>query len=176
MNAAKKFYLVTGKGGRRKAEKSSKLYTLVVYLVGGPAEEDIESRIISRTTQIRGDQTLKQLHRAIFRAFNRFEEHLYEFDIGEEGPEATPKIYSLPMDFAFPGLDDRELAGDVAKTTMDSLGLKVDQRFSYTFDMGDNWEHLIVVTAIGETPADGKYPKVVERVGRSPPQYPESDE
>jgi hypothetical protein len=128
-----KTYLVRGKGGKRKTEKSSKLYTLVVYLVGGPAE-DIEDPIISRTIQIRGDQTLKHLHRAIFKAFNRSDEHLYEFDLGEDGPDSASKIYSIPMDSVFPGLDDRELAGDVSTTTMDSLGLELDRRFSYTFD------------------------------------------
>jgi len=90
-----KTYLVRGKREKRKTEKSSKLYTLVVYLVGGPAE-DIEDPIISRAIQIRGDQTLKHLHRAIFKAFNRSDEHLYEFDLGEEGPDGASKIYSIP--------------------------------------------------------------------------------
>ncbi|HWQ20244.1 MAG TPA: plasmid pRiA4b ORF-3 family protein [Methanotrichaceae archaeon] len=171
----KKTYLVRGKGGMRKTEKSSKLYTLVVYVVGGPVGGEFAGQTISRTIQIRGDQTLKHLHRAIFKAFNRSEEHLYEFDLGEEGPDGTPKIYSMPMNSIFPGLDDRELAGDVAKTTIDSLGLEVDREFSYTFDMGDNWEHLIVVTGIEEPAIDGRYPKVVARSGRSPPQYPDEE-
>ena len=41
---------------------------------------------------------------------------------------------------------------------------------------GDNWEHQIRVTAIEETSGKGRYPKVVERVGKSPPQYPDEDE
>jgi len=32
-----------------------------------------------RRITIRGDQTLKDLHHAIFRAFDRYDEHLYAF-------------------------------------------------------------------------------------------------
>jgi hypothetical protein len=45
-----------------------------------------KNRVVSRTIQIRGDQTLAELHRAIFDAFDREEEHMYEFQIGGEGP------------------------------------------------------------------------------------------
>ena len=166
--------ITMGKGGRKKAEKSSKLYTLAVYIIGGPVSDEFEGQTISRTIEIRGDQTLKQLHKAIFKAFNRSDEHLYEFNLGV-GPDDRSKIYSIPMESPIPELNE-ELAGDVAKTSIDSLGLQVGQAFGYLFDFGDCWMHQINVTATGEVPDDGKYPKVTERVGKSPPQYPDEDE
>lgn len=61
-------------------------------------------------------------------------------------------------------------------TTLDSLGLKEGQHFGYTFDMGDNWEHELDVSTIEAVPAKGKYPKIITKVGASPPQYPDLEE
>jgi hypothetical protein len=40
---------------------------------------------INRVIEIRGDQTLEDLHHAIFKAYDRFEEHKYQFQLGR-GP------------------------------------------------------------------------------------------
>ena len=50
-----------------------RLYTLVVYLIGGPVSGGFDGRTISRTIQIRGDRTLEALHKSVFKAFNRFD-------------------------------------------------------------------------------------------------------
>jgi hypothetical protein len=147
----------------------SKLYTLVVYLTGGPISGEYEDKTISRTIQIRGDQTLEDLHRAIFEAFNRFDEHLYEFNLGV-GPDDRSAIYSLPIDFDFPEIDG-ETNIDVRITTIDSLDLEVDRAFGYRFDFGDEWLHQIDVEAIEDNSGKGKYPKITKKVGKSPPQY-----
>jgi hypothetical protein len=61
-----------------------RLYTLDVFVIGGPVTEKFLKRNpeISRTIQIRGDQTLEELHHAIFEAFDRFDEHMYQFQFG----------------------------------------------------------------------------------------------
>ncbi len=155
---------------------SSKLYTMVVYLMAGPISDEFEDKIISRTIQIRGDQTLADLHKAIFKAFDRFDSHLYEFNLGE-GPDDRTAIYSLPMppEVVLPGFED-DMTGDARITTIDSLGLEVGRAFGYLFDFGDEWLHQINVTAIEEAPEKGRYPKIIEKVGKSPPQYPDEDE
>lgn len=68
------------------------------------------------------------------------------------------------------------MAGDVRATTIDSLGLEVEEAFAYRFDFGDNWMRQIRVEAIEASPGKGKYPKVVEREGKSPPQYPDEED
>src|SRR5262245_20410225 len=49
------------------------LYVLSVFLVGGPTSEKFANKEISRVIEIRGDQTLEQLHEAIFNAYDRFD-------------------------------------------------------------------------------------------------------
>ena len=70
---------------------------------------------------------------------------------------------------------DQTIAGDVTQTTIDSLGLKVDQPFGYWFDYGDDWWHQIDVVAIEDKVPKGKYPRVTRRVAKSPPQYMEEE-
>ena len=150
------------------------LYTLEVFIIGGPMTEKLAKRnpVISRTIKIRGDQTLEDLHYAVFDAFGRWEQHMYEFQFGKGPNDPKGRRYVLPG--AFKGLS-RNVAGNVAETTINSLGLKVDQAFGYWFDFGDDWWHQVNVVAIDEEVPKGKYPKVVKRVGKSPPQYADEE-
>ena len=72
--------------------------------------------------------------------------------------------------------DDGHAAGTVDSTRIDSVGLKKNAAFGYWFDFGDDWWHQINVIAIHDEIPKGKYPKVVKRVGDSPPQYPDLEE
>jgi hypothetical protein len=136
--------------------------------------EEYEGKETSRTIQIKGSQTLQDLHYAIFDAFDRWDEHLYEFNLGS-GPYDRAKIYSLRM--APDDFDDSEKpAGFINDTTIDDLKLKAGRVFGYVFDFGDDWQHRIDVEAIEHAPARGKFPRVIKRVGKSPPQYPDLDE
>jgi hypothetical protein len=149
------------------------LYTFEVFIISGPITEKFarKNKVISRTIQIRGDQTLATLHQAIFEAFDREEEHMYEFQIGGKGPmdpQARRYVLSMnPNDLSF----DSSAAGDVTRTTIGSLGLKIDDALGYWFDFGDDWWHQINVEAIEEKVERGKFPKVIKRIGASPPQY-----
>jgi hypothetical protein len=154
------------------------IYTLEVFIIAGPVDRKFikKNPVISRTLEIRGDQTLEKLHEIIFKAFDRFDEHLYEFQVGGKGPQ-DPKArrYGFPVQ-ADEGIDEFKLTGDVTQTTLDDLKLKTDDAFGYWFDFGDDWWHQINVLAIEKKPAKGRYPKITDRVGQSPPQYMEVDE
>jgi hypothetical protein len=150
-----------------------RLFTLDVYIVEGPISEEFakKNKVISRTIQIRGNQTLADLHNAIFDAFDRFDHHLYEFQVGGKGP-MDPKAKRYTPDEAMEDfMTGEKTAADAATTAIGSIGLKVDQVFGYWFDFGDDWRHKIVVVAIEEKAPPGKYPKLTGRVGKSPPQY-----
>ncbi len=158
-----------------QTEKDQKLYTLDVSIMSGPMAESFlkKNKEISRAIQIRGDQTLAELHRAIFDAFDREEEHMYEFQMGGEGPmDPQARRYVLPA--GMHGGD--KPAGDVKRTAIGSLGLRVNDVFGYWFDFGDDWWHQIDVVAVEEKAVRGKYPKVIKCVGKSPPQYIDWDE
>ena len=160
---------------KRTSPGAPRLYTLKVFLTDGPITKAFAGKEISRTVQMRGDQTLQALHRAIFKAFDREEEHLHEFSFGKgpydrEGPRYT--LRSNMKDF----MTDDVTAGDVAKTTLDALSLEVGRAFGYWFDFGDDWRHEIRVEAIEDAPPTGRFPKVTTRVGASPPQYADPEE
>jgi Plasmid pRiA4b ORF-3-like protein len=167
--------LTARKQAARKAGSDRKLYTLDVSIMNGPMTESFlkKNKVVSRTIQIRGDQTLAELHRAIFDAFDREQEHMYEFQISGEGPmDPQAQRYVLPA--GMHGGD--KPAGGVKSTTIESLGLQVNDLFGYWFDFGDDWWHQIDVLAVEEKAARGKFPKVIKRVGKSPPQYVDWDE
>jgi hypothetical protein len=79
------------------------LFTLEVFLISGPVSEEFAKKnpTISRTIQIRGDQTLADLHDAIFDAFDRHDEHMYEFQFGKGPMDPNGKRYALRVPFEF---------------------------------------------------------------------------
>jgi hypothetical protein len=148
------------------------VYQVEVALISGPVTDKFlkKNPQIIRTIEIRGDQTLADLHEIIFVAFNREEDHMYEFQLkgrGPNDPNADRYVLSLAME---DGAGDPP-AGDVAKTAIGALGLAVGEPFGYWFDFGDDWWHQVQVAAIVEPQPNVSYPRITQRIGASPPQY-----
>lgn len=78
------------------AATPANLYLVSVYLLSGPTSEKFANKVISRVIEIRGDQTLEQLHHAIFKAYDRWDEHLYEFQLGKRPFDADGPNYGVP--------------------------------------------------------------------------------
>jgi hypothetical protein len=97
---------------------------------------------------------------------------LYEFLFGKGRRDLKAQRYGVPSLY---GDDEFSYAGYVDETTLDALDLKVGRSFFYWFDFGDDWWHDVKLVAIDDAPPKGKFPKVVKRVGKSPPQYPDDD-
>jgi len=160
-------------------KRDDRLFTLEVCIIGGPMTKKFikKNKVICRTIQIRGDQTLEDLHYAIFDAFGREDQHMYEFQVGGKGPmDPKAKKYVLSGAFENPMPRTPRAVGDVARMSVGSIGLKKGDAFGYWFDFGDDWWHQINVVDIAEKAGSGKYPKVTKRVGKSPPQYVDWDE
>jgi hypothetical protein len=163
---------------QQTSSKKDTLYTMEIFIIDGPVSEKFIKRnpVISRTIEIQGDQTLEDFHRVIFNAFEREEEHMYEFQIGGKGPnDPKAKRYVLAEAFESP-VEETIPKGNISTTRISSLKLKLNESFGYWFDFGDDWWHQINVISIKEEIPDGKYPRVINRVGESPPQYPDLDE
>lgn len=166
----------------KKTEQSKacgeSLFTLEVSLIGGPVTEEFvrQNPLVSRTIQIRGSQTLEDLHNAIFDAFDRDDEHLYAYEFGKRPLERNAKKYVTKYELEGPFADEVDHEGLVHDTTIGALDLKPRQAFFYWFDFGDDWWHKIKVVSIEEGASEGKYPRVTKKVGDSPPQYPHWDE
>jgi len=159
---------------KKRPQKKAILYTLEIFLLGGPIPESFAGQVISRTIQIRGNQTLEDLHHAIFEAFERFDEHLYEFQFGKGPHDPDGPRYNLGGNRS--GVKKGVPVGCVRETTIDSLKLEEDSAFGYWFDFGDDWMHQINVEAIEDAPPRKRFPKVIAKKGMAPPQYPDLDE
>ncbi|ASC71248.1 uncharacterized protein XM38_022000 [Halomicronema hongdechloris C2206] len=150
------------------------VYVLDVILIDGPVTDEFieENPQVIRRIEIRGDQTLAELHDAIFAAFDREEEHLYEFQLKGTGPnDPDADRYGLAS-ASQDGFGSRP-ASDVARTPIGSLNLTIDEPFGYWFDFGDDWWHQVQVMAIQAPQPQVSYPRITERIGASPPQYAE---
>ncbi len=119
-----------------------------------------------RKIDIRGSQTLHNLHKAIVSAFQRDDDHLYAFYMSN-------KIWDASSEYGIP------VAGsacrDAKKARIDSLGLIPRSKFLYLFDFGDQWEHPVTLLKIRQEAPQGNYPRIVERKGKAPPQYDDTD-
>lgn len=85
---------------------------------------------IWRRIQVHGDTPLDRLHWIIQAAMGWGNEHLYDFEI-------FGLRYTDPDTAAGSG---EEFA---SATTLESLLPEAGARFLYTYDFGDNWEHVV---------------------------------
>lgn len=147
-----------------------RVYVLEVTLTEGMVEEEFceQNPIVSRTIEIPGHQTLEHLHRAIFRAFDREEEHLYEFQLSEAA--IFPEKRYVPMEIRE---EEGEECGITEDTTIQELKLQKGDIMLYLFDYDDIWSHQISVKEVQEIDETVRYPRITKKVGQSPPQYAE---
>ena len=119
-----------------------------------------------RVIEIDASSTLEDLHLAIQEAVDFDNDHLYEFYISRT-ERSRDRIR----------FDDEN--GGIYDVTLESLyPLGKGKKLFYLFDYGDNWVFQITKSRKKPTePMKGiEYPRVVERVGKNPEQYPLYDE
>src|SRR5438067_11494290 len=100
------------------------LYVLSVFLVGGPTSEKFANKEIRRVIEIRGDQTLEQLHDAIFQAYDRWDQHAYEFQLGKRPFDPDGTNYGVAD-----GPPGKKRLGDARTTKLDDLALTPERVF-----------------------------------------------
>lgn len=160
----------TSESSQPESASAKTIFRFEVCLLSGPVAPSFAARYPeapSRIIDIRGAQTLDALHWAIFRAFDREDSHMYEFQIGGKKPmDRKAACYGIVLD------DDDTREKNAETATIASLHLKVGNSFFYWFDFGDDWWHEMRLLAVNP-PAKGRgrYPRIVEKKGDSPPQY-----
>jgi hypothetical protein len=124
--------------------------------------------LIWRRIELRGDQTLHDLHLAIQDAFGWDNDHLYAFFLSR-------KAWDSSSEYASPYAEDGESA---AAHRLEHLPLKARKKVLYIFDFGDELRHTVTVEAIVSdgVDADKQYPRITERHGENVPQYPDEEE
>jgi hypothetical protein len=120
---------------------------------------DIEP-LIWRRVGVRGSTSLATLHRIIQAAIGWLDYHLWEFTVDDV-------IYGIPDpdDISWGRKVERASTAKLAKV----LGSGV-KAFSYVYDMGDNWEHRVIVERIEAIQPDTLYPEFLGGERRCPPE------
>jgi hypothetical protein len=115
-----------------------------------------------RTIEIRSDDTLYDLHRAIQNALEWDDDHLYSFYLSGQLYDEGSKFVSSFEEEGPLFVDDFPL---------NELGLTKGHTFIYYFDYGDSHVFEVTVVGINPTPAPGSYPRVIDQKGKRVPQY-----
>ena len=120
---------------------------------------------IWRIIDIKENQMLSSLHKAIFKAFDRFEEHQYSFFLSN-------KPYDRESEYTSPGISANGTNKLATRIRIDSIALHGGPNILYLFDYGDEWWHKVELISVTERVTRASYPRVVKKQGKSPPQYP----
>jgi Plasmid pRiA4b ORF-3-like protein len=121
---------------------------------------------VSARVAVAGHEHLTELHGAIQQAFNWEDDHLYSFWLDGEfwGDAAAERV--------IPGAPDTD--SRTADVPIESLRLEPGGRIAYVFDYGDEWR--VMLTLRERLDGGDHVPRVADRQGTAPPQYPPLEE
>jgi hypothetical protein len=120
--------------------------------------------VIWRRIQVPGTYTFWDLHVAIQSAMGWQDSHLHMFRIGKHRPII---INGNPVDDDFGGGED-DLNGWETEV-VELLGMPGDVAL-YEYDMGDSWEHEILLEGIFLKEKRVKYPRCIAGARACPPE------
>ena len=121
---------------------------------------------VSAKVAVAGHEHLTGLHDAIQQAFDWENDHLYSFWLDGQfwGHAAAERV--------IPGAPDTD--SKTADVPVDELRLKTGAEIAYVFDYGDEWR--VRLTLRERINGSDAIPRVSDRRGTAPPQYPPLDD
>jgi len=137
----------------KKSSKPKQIYQLEIWLA------EIDPRIW-RKFEVPSDIRLAKLHGVIQAVMGWTDSHLHSFSAGED-------------EYGMPDLDeDMYDSGmmDETRANLTDLVTRPKDRFVYTYDYGDNWEHIIELVEIKEPQSGIKYPVCLAGERACPPE------
>jgi hypothetical protein len=108
------------------------------------------------------DGSLAQLHDIIQACLGWEDYHLHEFEIGDER-------YGDPLQWQ-DGFGGELEVGNEGKVRLSQLVAQGVKKFSYTYDMGDTWEHAIQIEKALPAEAGVRYPRCIAGQRACPPE------
>jgi hypothetical protein len=130
-------------------------------------------RGLSRDIEIPASHSLAGLAKAIIGSMGWYFDHAYGFydALGYHIHDSTVR-YELFADMG----DDGPPAKSVKRTKVGQVFTATGDKWQFLFDYGD--DHRFIVEALGfeQVETDVKYPRVIARKGKAPPQYPPEDD
>jgi hypothetical protein len=139
-------------GASTKAARTSEVYQLKITL-------NSVKPLIWRRVEAK-DCTLARLHDIIQTAMGWMDGHLHVFEI--EGEQ-----FGLTEQWADDFGDDVQDSRKIKLSRLVDDGIK---GFSYTYDMGDGWEHKVEIEKVVAAETGVKYPRCVAGARACPPE------
>ncbi len=146
-----------------KKGNSSKVYHFKVSLPVEHGEEEVW-----RIVALYPHQTLTHLHEVIFRAFDRYDEHLWSFFTGKPYKPGTVEYVGEKRE---PILFEEDNTIWAKRIRLSEFEWSKRKKYHYLFDYGDMWWHEIKFLGEKDAEPGKKYPATLEKHGDSPPQY-----
>lgn len=137
----------------KKDQKNSQIILKITLSGTQPA--------IWRRIQLDSSMSLNDLHLAIQGAFGWEHSHLHMFNISKSEQYSSNKS---SWDGELGDVDDS------AKVTLQSLVDRKIKKFSYEYDFGDSWHHLIQIEKVVPSISTLKYPVCTEGELAGPPE------
>ena len=110
---------------------------------------------IWRRLVVPGEMTLGDLHQAIQAVMGWDDAHLHAFDI-------AGREYGDP--------DSVDGVADEERLTLNAVLKSGVRRFTYTYDFGDNWEHMVLIELPRRPLEAGSYPACIAGQRHCPPE------
>ena len=142
---------------------NNKIYTLKISI----------DKKTYRTIEIRGNKDLYDLAAIIVKSINFDFDHAFGFYNNIKNLFGSNEMYELFTDI--PDCEPTEGAKGIYNVNISDV-FTIDKKMAFLFDYGDNWIFLIECKNISEPIAKIKYPRTIEKVGKSPEQYPSYDD
>lgn len=124
---------------------------------------------LCRDIEVSSSSTLADLAEAIVAAFGFDLNHAYYSKL-------TGKLFDSPLRFEL--FADIEGGGSrsVKGTRVTTAFQKVGSAMTFLYDYGDEWRFRVEVIGTGQAQPDANYPRIVSKIGKAPPQYPDIDD
>jgi hypothetical protein len=101
--------------------------------------------------------TLRDLHRAIQVSLGWQDSHLHGFEIAGER-------------YGAPGMTEDDEIADEARLTLAEIHERRIARFRYTYDFGDDWQHVVAIEGSEPAVARQSYPTCIAGERAGPPE------
>jgi hypothetical protein len=130
---------------------------------------------IWRRLRLGADRTLWDLHEAIYRAYDRVDDHMFCFYLTKPGSRGRSALRDA-TEYAHPYTleDTPEYMTpplDASDAMLGEIGLTPRQRFYYLWDFGDEWWHTVKVAQIFTAMPPGSDTIIQEKHGESPDEF-----
>ena len=124
-----------------------------------------------RDIEVSSSSMLADLAEAIVAAYGFDMDHTYGFY-----SKLTGKLFDSHRRFEL--FADIEGSGSrsVKRTRVITAFQNVGSAMTFLYDYGDEWRFRVEVVETGQTQPGADYPRILSKVGKAPPQYPDIED